>query len=254
MSQLIDLDTVKEFMAETLDRVAHKYLIQMADDMEVKSAYFQKVLQEEYLPHATEEEILVLLNLIFSIKRKSKEIINTLGLMPFKEAVRELLYGRKMIEIRFQTFCTKVKLKDKYMRADLASELLHFNMPDKYWLWTRWMWNPKLKTGALPLVVTEDFDLKGDNLGEIYMKVGRAVAFVHSMSEVGGYRFISDRLFGTNVFLSCVYVIYAYTVLKMRMTKEFNNVMPGVVEFSRRILGLYRISEKNLLSEVVEDQ
>ncbi len=250
MSQLIDLETVKEFMAETLDKVDEKYLVQMADDMELKSAYFQKILNIDYLPNATENEILSILKFVFSIKRKAADIMNTVGLVELKNAISELLYGKKMIEIRFQKFCNQVKLKDKYQRADLASELLHFTMPDTYWLWTRWMWNPKNKTGALPLVITEDFDLKGDSLGEIYLKVGRAVAFVHAMSETGGYRFISDRLFGTNVFLSCVYVIYAYTILKMRMTKEFNNVMPGVVEFSRRILGLYRISEMDFVQNM----
>ena len=25
---------------------------------------------------------------------------------------------------------------------DLGSEILHFTDPDRYWLWTRWMWNP----------------------------------------------------------------------------------------------------------------
>ncbi len=247
MRQLIDLASVKEFMAETLDKVEEQYLVQMADDMEIKSAYFQKVLAPEYLSQATEEELLQVLRFIFSIKRKAKEIIESIGLNDLKSAIYDLIYGRKMLEIRFQTFCNRIKLSDKYLRADLASELLHFTKPDEYWLWTRWMWNPRTKTGSLPLVVTENFELKGNNLGEIYINVGRAVAFVHSMSESGGYRFISERLFGTNVFLSCVYVIYAYTVLKMRMTKEFNKVMPGVVEFSRRILGLYRIRELDFL-------
>ena len=42
-----------------------------------------------------------------------------------------------------------------------------------------------------------------------------------------------------NCFLCSVYVVYAYTVLKMRMTQEFNKVMPGLPEFSRRLLGVY---------------
>ncbi len=49
---------------------------------------------------------------------------------------------------------------------------------------------------------------------------------------------ISNTIFGTDVFLSCVYVIYVYTVLKMRMTQEFNKVMPQLPEFCRRLLGV----------------
>ena len=76
------------------------------------------------------------------------------------------------------------------------------------------------------------------------MKVGRAVAFVHEVGEAAGFQSISRNIFGTDVFLSCVYVVYAYTVLKMRMTNEFNKVMPGLPEFSRRLLGVNRKGQR----------
>ena len=50
---------------------------------------------------------------------------------------------------------------------------------------------------------------------------------------------INKNLFGTDVFLSCVYVIYAYTVLKMRMTSEFIQIMHLLTEFSSRLLGVH---------------
>ncbi|RLD17523.1 MAG: hypothetical protein DRI69_12120, partial [Bacteroidetes bacterium] len=52
------------------------------------------------------------------------------------------------------------------------------------------------------------------------------------------FQTIHKSLFGTDVYLACVYVIYAYTVLRMRMTQEFNKVMPQQIEFVRRILGV----------------
>jgi hypothetical protein len=78
------------------------------------------------------------------------------------------------------------------------------------------------------------------------MKVGEAVAFVHHVGEAAGFQTISKTIFGTDVFLSCVYVVYVYTVLRMRMTQEFNKVMPGLPEFSRRLLGVYQ-KPNNLL-------
>jgi len=45
------------------------------------------------------------------------------------------------------------------------------------------------------------------------------------------------------VYLSCVYIIYSYTILQLKMTKEFNEVMPGMTEFSRRLLGVYGIEQ-----------
>ena len=244
MSQLIDLETVKEFMKETLDKVDEKYLVQLADDLEIKSQMFSHSLSLERIESIDEKEMLHLLKLIFPIKRKAQKLLDEVGIEKLRLLIKDLLYAEVPVQKRFQRFCTQLKFETRPLRADLAGELLHFTFPDTYWMWSSWMWNPKQKTGAIPLVVTDGFDLTGKNVGDIYMKVGRAHAFVHSMSETGGYHFISKKLFGTDVFLSCVYVIYAYTILKMRMTQEFNKVMPGVIEFSRRILGVYMISEK----------
>ena len=103
------------------------------------------------------------------------------------------------------------------------------------------MWNPKTETGSLPLVTTEDFGLHAPSLGESYLKVGKAIAFVHEVGDAAGFQSISRSLFGTDVYLSCVYIVYAYTILRMRMTQEFNKVMPGLPEFSRRLLGVYNM-------------
>ena len=65
------------------------------------------------------------------------------------------------------------------------------------------------------------------------------VAFVHEVGEAAGFQKISRSVFGTDVFLCCVYVIYAYTVLRMRMTQEFNKVMPQLAQFCRRLFGVY---------------
>jgi hypothetical protein len=61
---------------------------------------------------------------------------------------------------------------------------------------------------------------------------------VHEVGDGAGFKKISNSVFGTDVFLCCVYVIYAYTVLKMRMTQEFNKVIPELAPFCRRLLGL----------------
>src|SRR6266496_587148 len=61
---------------------------------------------------------------------------------------------------------------------DLPAELLHFSYPDRYWLWTRWLWDPRSETAALGLVTTDDVDLtEGATRGAIYLTVGRAIAF-----------------------------------------------------------------------------
>ena len=127
--------------------------------------------------------------------------------------------------------------------CDLASELLHFTEPDTRWLWTRWMWDPRVGTGALPLVTMEEYDLHGQNAGETYMKVGVAVAFVRATGEAAGFaKFgMGNSPFGIDVFLACVYAVYMYTTLRIRMTQEFNKVVPQLPELSRRLLGVWKM-------------
>ena len=68
------------------------------------------------------------------------------------------------------------------MRINFAGELLHYSMPDRYWLWTNWIWDPDNNTGALPLVVQEEVDLLGETEGETYLRVGEAMSYVNPVS------------------------------------------------------------------------
>ncbi len=243
MSQLIDMEAAREFMRETLVKVERQNLVDIARSLEEKSALFRDYLAADKLPGLSKEEFTRVLDRIFAIRRKLPELYEHISFEQLREAVYELLYGKQEPHLRFQAFCERLGELPEPLKYDVAGEFLHFTFPEKYWLWSRWMWDPKNKTGALPLVTTEDFDLAGNHLGEVYLKVGKAVAFVHSVAEPAEFQFIHRSLFGTDVYLSCVYIIYSYTILQMKMTKEFNEVMPGITEFSRRLLGVYGLQE-----------
>lgn len=244
MSQLIDIEAAKEFMKETLSRVSPDELVAIAADLETKSKVFQGYLNPAHIDQLSEGQTEKILKSIFATRRRLKQILEVHPHDSLKENIKNLLYGAERIETRFQTFVDQLDgLDHPSLRTELAAELLHFSNPDQYWLWSRWMWDPKKKTGSIPLVTSEEFDLQGERDGEVYMKVGKGVAFVHSIAEAAEFQFISRTLFGTDVFLSCVYVIYAYTVLRMRMTQEFNKVMPPLPEFSRRLLGVLKVQQ-----------
>jgi len=251
MHQQIDLETIKEFMKETLSKVEKSALIKIANELEEKHIFFKSVLKTDTIADLSIEDLESLLNRIFAAKRKKKKIIALYSIEHWQQSIGALLNDSDDIERRFQSFCVAIDKVDVNTRRDITSEILHFTYPSQYWLWTRWMWDAKLKTGALPLVVTEDFDLEGGDFGKRYMKVGKGVAFVHSVAEMAGFKYIHNSLFGTDVFLSCVYVIYAYTILRMRMTQEFNKVMPSLIEFSRRLLGVYGIKTNHREATVV---
>jgi len=239
MRQVVDTETAKEFMTETLDRVDVAELARIASELEAKSAWFQEHLSAERWESFTPALWAEAVEKIFSARRNRKLLLEEADFSAVHAAIGVLLHDGDPIEDRFDAFTAAFDGLPVNTRRDLASELLHFTFPDRYWLWTRWMWDPKTRTGALPLVISVEHDLTGETDGEIYMKVGRGLAFVHQVGDGAGFKRISHSVFGTDVFLCCVYVIYAYTVLKMRMTKEFNKVMPELAAFCRRLLGVY---------------
>lgn len=243
MGQVVDTESAKEFMKEALALVDTDELRSICEDVERKSEWFRQKLGPDTLPELSSAEVFSLLRRVFATRRKADSILKQLQLEDLRRWVWELLYGDSQVKDRFQTFVDRTIGIEPTLRRDLAGEILHFTDPDSHWLWTRWMWDPKTRTGALPLVTSAAHDLSGASDGEIYMRVGEAVAFVHHVGEAAGFQNISRTIFGTDVFLSCVYVVYAYTVLRMRMTQEFNRVMPGLPEFSRRLLGVYRWPE-----------
>lgn len=240
MDQVVDTETAKEFMRETLEVVDVSELAQICVDVEEKSAWFQAALDRDALAELTKQDYFGLLQRVFSVRGKARSVMQGYDVDAVRSWITELLYGSGNPGKRFDAFACRLDGLSENLRVDVTGELLHFAQPDRHWLWTRWMWDPKTKTGALPLVTTAAYDFAGESPGAIYMKVGRAIAFVHEVGGAAGFQKISRSIFGTDVFLCSVYVVYAYTVLRMRMTQEFNKVMPGLPEFCRRLLGVHR--------------
>ena len=77
--------------------------------------------------------------------------------------------------------------------------------------------------------------------GQTYLLVGQAVAFVDQTGKAAGFTDAGPGLFGTDVFLAAVYGVYMNTVLRMRMTQEFNRLVPELPSLIRRLLGVYHL-------------
>src|SRR5574341_148232 len=191
-------------MTQALEKVERAELGDIVAELEQKSARFKALLT----PAAAldRQQLRSLLRSIFATRRKADAILDVMGAEGLRDAIRELLYGSVPAQARFQFFVDSlsgywgdVRLARKPLPGheeadlpenilcDLASELLHFTSPDDRWLWTRWMWDPRVGTGALPLVVEDQYDLHGRDAGETYMKVGVAVAFVRATGEAADF-------------------------------------------------------------------
>jgi hypothetical protein len=237
---VVDTPSAQEFQREILGRITAEELQAISADLERKSRMLRDLLQPG--PGIVDRAALrQVLRLAFATRRHADQILDEVGPGRLAPAIADLLGGGDDLAARYDQFGA---LLTGHPGAgfDLPSELLHFTYPDRYWLWTRWMWDPRTETGALGLVTTDDVDLtEGTSRGEVYLAVGRAIAFVDETGKAAGFTTAGPGLFGTDVFLAAVYGIYMYTVLRMRMTREFNRLVPPLPDLIRRLLGVYHL-------------
>jgi hypothetical protein len=240
--QVVDTESAEEFMREILEKVSAQELASVAKLLDAKAAGFAGLLGAPGQARALErDDLRRVLRSVFSTRRKADRLLDDLGPERLGVAIDDLLHGPGVVSERFEAF-DAVLAGHPEAGFDLPSELLHFTAPDRYWLWTRWMWDPRTGTGALPLVTVEDFDLEAEagSRGEGYVRVGEAVAFVNETGKAAGFTALGAGLLGVDVFLACVYAVYMYTVLRLRMTQEFNRIVPELPDLVRRLLGVYR--------------
>jgi len=242
--QVVDTPTAREFTERVLEQVDKEELSHVAALLDLKVQAFQTLLAKDVVRSMSESQAKDLLRSIFATRRKHRVIIDTLTLEGFVNLCDELLYGDAPTETRLAAFHDAISAIGRDVPSqigfDLGSSLLHFSDPDRYWLWTQWMWDPKNLTGALPLIVTEEVDLIADDIAETYRRIGVAIAFVNDVGEAAGFRERGHGILDTDVFLASVYAIYMYTTLRMRMTQEFNQVVPELGELLKRLLGVHK--------------
>lgn len=241
-SSIVDTPAAQDLMAEIMTRVDEVDLAVAGDRLMAKHRRFVRLLGEGRAAGASEDGLRLVLEAIFSCRRHASELISGIGRQRLAVAIDELLHGNDDLSDRFDRF-DRV-LQGSPAAFDLPGELLHFTYPDRYWLWTRWMWDPRTETGALRLVTADEVDLIGDCRGASYLKVGRAVAFVEATGKAVGFTAMAEGLLGVDVFLAAAYGIYMYTVLRMRMTQEFNRIVPPLPDLLLRLLGVRALEEE----------
>lgn len=238
---VVDTEAAQEFMRQALEMIQAPELEAIAKELEVKSAHFQAVLGPESLTRLDQQRLRGMLRSIFATRRRADALIARAGPERLIGELDHLLRGEGPLPDRIDHFDEALNTMEPAVRRDIAGEVLHFSDPERHWLWTRWMWDPDLRTGALPLVTMQEFDLAAPSPGATYLRIGQAIAFVNETGRGVGFTRLGSEAFGIDVYLACVYGVYLYTITRMRMTQEFNKVIPPLPQLARRLLGTHRM-------------
>ena len=156
----------------------------------------------------------------------------------------ELVAGSDPTAVRVAAFVETLNALDTRLALELATGLLSNIAPQDNWLWTRWLWDPTTGTGILPLLAGSVHNLTATSLVEGYARVGAVTAMSLKFGEGTGLwtpELTSNEKrapFANSAFLACAYSIYMYGTTSWRLSREFNDLLPGLPNMARRLLGL----------------
>jgi hypothetical protein len=240
--QVVDTPAVREFLDRAMERITREECRAISRECAGKAALIQGLLAPDRCAGLREDDLHDLLRAVFSTRRRAGAVLDAAraggGLGP---ALAGLTWGEEPVDRRVDAFVDRLgALRDPELACDLAGEVLHHVRPGRYWLFSRWMWSPRLRTGALALVTTEA-DLGGESAGDTYLKLGRVLVMLRASAEAAGLLGLGDEPWDLDVLLACVYCVYLYTITRLRMTQEFNRVIPPLPELVRRLLGVHRL-------------
>ncbi|MDQ7037751.1 MAG: hypothetical protein Q9N26_00925 [Aquificota bacterium] len=233
----LDDALIRDYLVKVLSE-GEDFVQEFYQDLLEKSVHFQKTLSKDRLPSLTEEEISSVLEKIFASRRKRKKIIEETGTDRLKKAISDLLYGKGTWEEKVENFARQVRGVDRKAARDIAAELLHFTFPDRYILWTSWVWDPESETGAIVFLKEEPpTGGRGRKMyGETYDQFEKVyIQIAEKLSEFGikvkGYLFV-------DIFLAMIYATYVdyMTLSTMHSAKGF---FPPASVMARRLLGVH---------------
>lgn len=237
--QPADLAAIAEFSKAMETRVSDAEFALIANDLALKSARV-KALFSDLSQGGDRHVVRAILSETFISRRKLREIEAIVTDTILAEALVELGDNTKSPIERASKLRYWLDPVGEAAR-DLPFELLHFLDPQRYCLATSWVWNPITETGAIKLLLEENFDLFGDGELDDFVRLDFAIDYVTQTAKAAGHLPADlDGVFAMDTFLAGVYAIYMSTVLEMRMTKEFNKILPPLNQLMRRLLGIYR--------------
>jgi len=237
----VDVPTAKELIEQIHQHVTVEELAELVGELERKVAAVRGLL---LAPDLDASRVRAAVEWTFVGRRRASAVMGPRGDEQLAAWIGDLLEGGDLLPVRFERFCTAAGPLSGAAAAELGSELLHFTRPERDWLWARWVWSAESRTGALPLLIGEDYDLDADGLGATYERVSEALSALDASPEASSFRLGGGGRLATDVLLACTYGVYMRTILGLKMTQEFNALVPPMAELVRRLLGTHHHREE----------
>lgn len=216
--------------------------------MQSKQKLYAESLNEAAIDSLSLEKIEVLLELVFTARRRVYPVLQKMGEQQSVLLIKTLLYGNGMLLERMQSFTEALpvdegadkagqKLAAKIKRAafDFAAEMLHYTDPVKYPLMSRWVWDQSTVSGAL-----REFIRGNDHMAEVplgnspEMFEGARKWLAEQVAEQGIYK---DVPFWVDMVLADAYSTYFRSMAEGMLSADFGR-SGGPEEYVKKFLGI----------------
>ncbi|HET9719634.1 MAG TPA: hypothetical protein VFP55_06120 [Solirubrobacteraceae bacterium] len=236
----VDVPTAKELIEEVHAHVSIDELHRMAAELERKQAALVELLGADI----TGERLRETLSWTFVARRRASAVLGTRSDHELQVWIGDLLAGDGAAATRLERFSGAAGELGSARAAELGSELMHFTNPTQHRLWTRWIWSPESRTGALALLIGEDYELDVQGVAAGYERVCEATDVLDASPEAAAFRGPKGGAFAVDLLLACTYGVYMRTVLGLKMTQEFNALVPPMAQLVRRLLGTHHHTQE----------
>jgi hypothetical protein len=231
-------------LQEALGQVSPDDVIAVADELAQRQT--RLFAQLESKPGNLAHSFAHIAAAVTHTKANARTIVNNFGQGDYK-LFGELLNPETPAPVRVAVFVEKSNALDTRLALELATGLLHNTFPKDNWLWTRWLWDPTIGTGILPLLAGSSHNLLATNIADGYARVGAVTAMSMRFAEGTGLwtdELMSNEkpvLFANSAFLACAYAVYMYGSTSWRLSRDFNELLPSLPNMARRLLGLPKV-------------
>lgn len=213
-----------------------------------KHQLFSKLLNQDVIGQLTMENVEMLLETVFSARRRVYPALSELGISKTVESIQDLLYGNAQLIDRLTRFSEVVEIDDaddkatrkiaaKNRRAafDFGAEILHFCNPVKYPLMTRWVWDQSTVSGALREFIRGNDSLHDVPLGNSpEMFEGARKWLASQLAEQGLYK---DVHFWIDLVEAQAYAEYFRSMAEGMLSADFGRAS-GPSDHIKKFLGI----------------
>lgn len=208
----------------TVSNDVKKSLKLMVEAMKLKTQELRK------LEIQTQDDAKKLFESIFYARKHYEDVMSKTTLLELKEVYNSLKNNNLDYTEKIYTFLSKVRGGKKEDIEDMAKEIIHFLEPEKYPLWTRWIWNKERGTGSITYILKDGVKIRSEE--EFFAAVNE----LKRVLDIFGLN--SQDYYYTTIFLVYAYVRYLDYTIHLAVDKKAAGLLPTHLTTTALVLGL----------------